>query len=254
VEFDGMELSHPGTQKLKTVLDQKGYRLHSLPLENCWKLDLANSWDEQNQQFSKKHRRKTKKAICRLEDANSRTTFASEGNFSEFWKNFVDLHQKRRQAMSQEGCFSNPRFERFLRAAVQGLLQRELTEIIQISVGQKPIASTLLFHNGNNVFMYQTGFDPDYQLLEPGYSLIVSSLQWSIARGMTSFDFLRGDEEYKSRWNTKPIPMTKLRFVDTSSLGSRFRDLLWQGKVNARTGASRMMSRFIRSPEKSPSR
>ena len=235
VEFDGVEISAPATQKLVREMKQAGYQAHLSPVESSWKLDLDAKWELLNSRFSKKHRRKTKKAIQRLDQSNVAVDFASNtDDFDGLWENFVRLHQLRRQMLSQSGCFADSRFELFLKNATQQLLRRGLAEIIQISHDGQPFASALLFHDQRNAMMYQTGFDPNWKQLEPGYLLIVASLLWSIENGFETFDFLRGDEPYKSRWQTKPVELGKLRFVDMLSAGSRIRNNLWVGYHNAK--------------------
>ena len=137
--------------------------------------------------------------------------------------------------LGQAGCFADLEFEQFLKSATMQLLERGLAEIIQISLDGQPIAATLLFHNHQTAFMYQTGFDPAMKQLEPGYLLIVASMLWSIESEFDTFDFLRGDEPYKSRWQTTAVELAKLRFVDTSTVGSQIRDNLWVNVRNAKS-------------------
>ena len=77
LEFDGMEADASNVGQLKNILQKRGFRLHSIPLENCWRIKLTDSWEQLNQTFSKKHRRKTKKAVQRLAEPGLETSFAS---------------------------------------------------------------------------------------------------------------------------------------------------------------------------------
>ena len=236
VEFEGVDVSAETTQFLIEQMEQQGYNAHCLPLESSWQLELDSDWETLNARFSKKHRRKTRKAIQRLEQSNIDIQYASRTeDFEGMWSSFSELHQQRRQMLGQAGCFADLEFEQFLKSATMQLLERGLAEIIQISLDGQPIAATLLFHNHQTAFMYQTGFDPAMKQLEPGYLLIVASMLWSIESEFDTFDFLRGDEPYKARWQTTAVELAKLRFVDTSTVGSQIRDNLWVNVRNAKS-------------------
>ena len=237
VEFEGCELDAPQTRHLTDALERIGYQAHPYVLGNCWRLELPSSWEELNSRFSKKHRRKTKKAVQRLQADGTRIDHASAGNFDGIWSNFVRLHQLRRESTGLDGCFGRRGFEPFLRSATADLIQRDLAELVQVSVDGRAIAAALLFRDGQTAYMYQTGFDPLSSQLEPGYLLIVKSLQWAIEQGLSQFDFMRGDEPYKARWNTEAIPMGTLRFVNTSQMAARIRHQLWQGQRQLRSQA-----------------
>ena len=86
-------------------------------------------------------------------------------------------------------------------------------EILEIESQGKPLATMLLLNDGNTVYMYQSGIDPARITMEPGYQIAVLALQSTIHKGFHKFDFLRGDEPYKSRWLTKRIPLVRARFI-----------------------------------------
>ncbi|MEM9413043.1 MAG: GNAT family N-acetyltransferase, partial [Planctomycetota bacterium] len=237
IEFEGVESQSEQFVAIRKALQNAGFVLHDMPLESCWKITLPGSWDELNQSFSKKHRRKTKKAIQRLADTDVQIRSALQNDFESTWDSFVDLHQQRRNNVGDSGCFVNSDFSRFLKSSVTKLANRGLANIFQIELRGKPIASTLFFHDRKNLLMYQTGFDPNVSTLEPGYLLIVATLKFAIENNFETFDFLRGDEPYKARWSSKQIPLSKMRFVDSSTFGSCIRDTIWTGNRKFRSSA-----------------
>ncbi len=66
----------------------------------------------------------------------------------------------------------------------------------------KTAAMLLVFYNGESVLYYQGGFDPSSELarFSPGVVLIGTAVREAIERGVRYFDFLRGDESYKTDW------------------------------------------------------
>lgn len=75
-------------------------------------------------------------------------------------------------------------------------------------------------------YMYQSGTDSSRMKLEPGYQMAVAAMQKSKENGYEHFDFLRGDEPYKSRWQTKRVDILRSRFVPRK-LGARLKHNVW---------------------------
>lgn len=85
---------------------------------------------------------------------------------------------------------------------------RELAEVFGRSgwlrmralfAGQRPAGIVLAFALGERVFLYNMGFDPEYQDLSPGIVTIALDIGSAIAEGYRYYDFLRGGEDYKYR-------------------------------------------------------
>ena len=229
VELEGFCPHNEHMRYLFDLLEAAGFNSHCVELEGCWDLELGNSWDQLNSTFSKSLRRKTKKALKRLKDPGTRVLSTDNGNFDELWASFVELHQARRQMLDQPGCFADPNFESFLRSATESLISDGRAEILVIESHGKPLATMLLLNDGNTVFMYQSGIDPESITLEPGYQIAVLALQSTIQKGFHKFDFLRGDEPYKSRWLTKRIPLVRARFIPRNIRSQIIHSVWWTG-------------------------
>ena len=65
----------------------------------------------------------------------------------------------------------------------------------------QPIGALYAMTLGPTVYFYQAGFDPAHSALSPGTLLVAQTIRRAIEEGKTAFDFLRGDEPYKRRWN-----------------------------------------------------
>ena len=158
-------------------------------------------------------RRKTKAARKRLAEPDVEVLFADQDNFGSLWATFVYLHQKRRNAIGQLGCFADDDFERFLESAATGLMSLERSDLVVIKKSGSPIAAVLLIYCGETCMMYQSGIDPDMSSLEPGYQSVMVAIDHAIENGCKYFDFLRGDEPYKARWSTTREAIVRRKFI-----------------------------------------
>ncbi len=220
VELDGITLTNPNTNHLDRLLDANGLKSHTSELEGGWVVDLPQTWEELNASFSKSMRRKTKKAVQRVADPNTEILSSRDVPFNELWPIFTHLHQQRRNMLGQEGCFASQDFENFLRSAASSLVDESQAELLAILHAGTPLATMLLLNDNETVYTYQNGMDVERLHLEPGYQICYTAIQRSIERGFTHLDFLRGDEPYKSRWNTTRIPIVRKRYVPRTTLAT----------------------------------
>jgi CelD/BcsL family acetyltransferase involved in cellulose biosynthesis len=227
IELEGTATADPTIHYFCELLKALGFSMHESSLESCWVVELPDTFETLQSQFSKSLRRKVKAAKKRLAADSTEILYANSNNFTSSWNSFVDLHQRRRATLGQPGCFACPEFEGFLKEATQRKLATDRASLIQINRDASPLAGVLLFEEDDAVRMYQSGFDPDRNSLEPGYQLIVVSIQHAIEKSKTQFDFLRGDEPYKARWCTEPQGLQKIRLVP-GKLTARFKDSTWR--------------------------
>lgn len=226
VELEGFCREHEPTNLFFEMLNANGLKSFELPIEGCWEVPLESSWESQNATLSKSLRRKTKKARQRLADSHSEIRSTDDHEFETLWPVFVELHQQRRQMLGQPGCFSDKNFHDWLYLATLDLISRGQAELTIILHEGKPLAACLVFNNGRQAWMYQTGFAPEQVKLEPGYQIAVHALGVAIKKGFKSFDFMRGDEPYKRRWNSRRVELTRTRLIP-NRVAARIKNGIW---------------------------
>lgn len=227
LELEGMSKQCSKTEKLVSAFERTGYLADPISIEGCWVSRLPDSWDELQKSFSKSLRRKTKKAVKNLDSKKMEFLSSKTDDWSLVWNHFVKLHQLRRQDLNQPGCFADSDFEMFLEQSSRLLAGNGMAEVAILKYEGVAMAATLIFNDGVTSYMYQSGMDPVYKSLDPGYLMIVHALRNSIKNGHRAFDFLRGDEPYKSRWKTERTELQTVRLIP-SHLQARLGHQLWK--------------------------
>lgn len=226
IEFEGITPHRPSTEYICKLFDASGFKSHVDELESGWGIDLPETWNELNATFSKSMKRKTKKAVQRFADPGTTVRSSGDEPLDQLWPIFRELHQQRRHLLGQPGCFADPAFEAFLKGSIDEMSKKSKAELIVIEHAEQPLASMVLLNNDDTVLMYQSGVDTKRMKMEPGYQMAYCAIERSITKGFQHFDFLRGDEPYKARWNTKRIPIHRIRFIPRNSVAS-FKHGLW---------------------------
>ena len=118
----------------------------------------------------------------------------------------VDLHQKRRNALGEPGCFGDDRFKQFYLNASDAHWKKDQWEVQWMEVDGAPVAAQTGCWMNGIFYMYQSGYDPAFESVEPGWMMNVGTLRRAINERWKAIDFMRGDERYKSMLRATPTP------------------------------------------------
>jgi CelD/BcsL family acetyltransferase involved in cellulose biosynthesis len=90
--------------------------------------------------------------------------------------------------------------------------------------------------------MYQSGLNPDFDALRPGWLIKGAAIRAAIEQGAAELDFLRGDEPYKASWGARPQPVLEYRLVRRQA-GTLLRHWAWLVKHHSKNVARRFLKR-----------
>lgn len=114
-----------------------------------------------------------------------------------FFDNLFALHAKRWHKRLMPGSF----FSRQVRQFHRQFGANEVAQTLQLEHQGRAIGCLYGMKAGDRFFFYQCGFDPECAKLCPGSMMIAEAINRAIQLGLKRFDFLRGTEPYKKRWN-----------------------------------------------------
>jgi len=112
---------------------------------------------------------------------------------------FFDLHAARWRD-NGGGGFGNLAKQAFLRRFCRDAFDRGWLRAFSLTVGAEAIGVLIAFHFQNRCSFYQMGWRDDRGVASPGVVLLAASIEAAIQERITVYDFLQGEERYKSRW------------------------------------------------------
>ena len=77
------------------------------------------------------------------------------------------------------------------------------TYVALVELGDRPIAFQFGFRCGNKLWAYAQAYDRSFARFAPGTMVLLALLDYGSQKGFREFDFLRGEETYKSVWSTE---------------------------------------------------
>jgi len=134
-----------------------------------------------------------------------------------------EMHQERWEAEGHSGSFYQPRKRSFYREVSAAFLRRGWLRFYHLQVDGVIRASQFGFAHRGVLHSLQEAFD--YRFRPPGVGGVGVVLRGmvireSIAEGLTSYDFLGGDEEFKTRWGTTTHRVQRVRIGASGPAGA----------------------------------
>jgi CelD/BcsL family acetyltransferase involved in cellulose biosynthesis len=68
------------------------------------------------------------------------------------------------------------------------------------TLGGKKAAANFSFLWENRIWLYNSGWDWEFRAYSPGWLLLANLIRWATENGISAFDFMRGDENYKYKF------------------------------------------------------
>ena len=180
----------------------KGYEV-SVTKENVsLDLDLPSTWEAYLKILTPKQRRETGRRFRRLEEEGDITYRTVETADPEVLDIFFKLMRASREDKAE---FMTPKMESFFRALAQTMAEAGMLRFGILGISQKPVAAVMCFDYNGKVYLFNSGYDPEYSILSVGLLSKLLSIKDSIERGRECYDFLKGAEEYKYRLKGREI-------------------------------------------------
>jgi len=127
---------------------------------------------------------------------------ASEANLDVLVDALFRLHTRRWERRGEAGMFADEDVQVFHRTLVRDLLQQDLLCMYGLYLDGTVVACYYGMFAKGQVYSYMSCFDPDLPELSLGTQIIGHAICDTARKDGVSFDFLRGQEDYKYLWGT----------------------------------------------------
>ena len=192
----------PLFERLSARLEQGGLTAHRAPASVCHHVPLPASFEKYLAGISANLRcnfRRRSRAI----QSDGHFEFGSLSSAEDLERHFPDLLRLHGMRFQQRGCpsaFLEPGVPAFHLDVVKRLAARGWARLFLIRVNGEIVAILYGFSMGKTFQFYQCGMHTDWLKNGVGQLMIGYSIQEAIRAGHREFDFLRGDESYKTQW------------------------------------------------------
>jgi CelD/BcsL family acetyltransferase involved in cellulose biosynthesis len=144
-------------------------------------------------------------------------TIREAGDLSEalaMYAGLIELHQSEWKKRGKLGAFANDYFRLFHERLIRERIGNGEIQLLQISVGDRPLGYLYSFLYSGRVFFYQSGFAyGEGNAQRPGLVSHYLAILHNASKGFDTYDFLAGEAQYKSSLATHSAPMSWVRLI-----------------------------------------
>jgi len=169
-------------------------------------IDLPKTWEEYLVRLPRRERKELKRKIKRLEETDSFYSCSEETVKADF-EDFVRLH---RLSDPQKGKFMSEEMKQFFWQVKTMQAEGWRQYLCFLKLENKPVASVMTLESDSEVWLYNSGFDPNYSYYSVGLLLKAYKIKKAIEEGKKRYDFLRGAERYKYDLGGKDLGLYRI--------------------------------------------
>jgi CelD/BcsL family acetyltransferase involved in cellulose biosynthesis len=200
----------PTLGALKEASQVCGWQYSQERLQHSPYIPLPGNWETYLANIDKKQRHEIRRKIRRMEEAEVKSRWYIVQDGSGLDQEIDDFLRLMGQEPAKQ-AFLTDIMRTQMRAAVQAAFQAGWLQLAFLEIEGEKAAGYLNFDYDNHIWLYNSGWDPRFNNYSPGWVLLGYLLQWANEHGRASFDFMRGDEEYKYRFGGIDRYVTRVR-------------------------------------------
>jgi len=141
---------------------------------------------------------------------------ASDSDAKNMYPHFLGLNKMRFEHKKMLSPFCDAKFAEFHEKIISDPAWKDMLRLGFLKADDSFIAGIYLLTYNNSYCYYQSGFDPAWESYSPGTLLLHDCIKTAHERGAKEFDFLQGNEKYKSNWTKTVRYNTKLRIYNNN--------------------------------------
>jgi CelD/BcsL family acetyltransferase involved in cellulose biosynthesis len=188
----------PSVEIITEAAQKLGWTITREIYQPCPMITLSGSWEDYLAGIKKKQRHELRRKMRRAESYSEPVRFhivTKEEDTDEVIEAYLKLlsFDTRKQDFLSSAMRSN------IGSLIKIAQDHEYLLLVFLYVGDTPAAAYMHFDYGNRIWVYNSGINPKYYDLSPGWVLLGKTIQWGIENGREALDFMRGDEVYKYR-------------------------------------------------------
>lgn len=186
----------PSLPLLIKAADQAGYKIAQEVIQPAPYLQLPGSWLAYLDSLQDRYRREIEKKITNADHYFLPVSWyivEEEDSLDDELDAFLKLMANH----PQKKDFLTEKMVDQMKLSAQGAFQAGWLQLAFLQVGDIKAAGYLNYDFNDQIWVYNSGIDPLFENLSPGWVLLGKIIEWAIDNGRVGLDFMRGDETYK---------------------------------------------------------
>ena len=197
---------------LKGIAEQRRYPVVNTRDDLSLEIVLPSLWDEYLETLSSKQRHEVRRKLRRLFDKGEveyrflNHKAALSETMDHFFRMFVE-------SRPDKAAFLTEKMKSFFGLLAETMARTGLLKLGTLLLDEQPLAEIMCFDYQRCIYLYNSGYDPNYTSLSAGLICKILAIKAGIEQGYTRFDFLKGAETYKYQLGGKEVPLFRCQIT-----------------------------------------
>ena len=193
----GLPEESPALGVTRAWAEGRGYEVETDFEAVCPRATLGADWESFLASLSKKDRHELRRKMRRFEQAGANVRLRVLCAPEEVAAGLPAFFHLQRISHRGKEAFMTPTMEAFFREMAVALAARDHARLYDVQVDGATVAALLAFLSGDELLLYNSGYDPAYAHASIGLVSKAMAMQRCVEDGFAAVDFLRGAEPYK---------------------------------------------------------
>ena len=238
-----LELSfvdHETRDRVTTVAQRLGHRTTWRVLERSPHIPLAHSsFDEYVAALPKHTRSEIRRRRRKLETLGQVSVEVHQNADEAAFAAFLEVENSGWKAQQGTSVAQDAQAAAFYPMVARWAAEEGWLRLALLRVGDQVIAGDLSVQAEGVHYLLKTGFDEKFRSFGPGKILRLDMIERAFADGLTSYEFLGDEDEWKKEWTSQVQQRLRVQVFGHGPAGQ----LVRAGQLYARPAAKRLIAR-----------
>ena len=200
----------PTLQALKDESVKRGWTYAEEVYQPSPSIPLPGDFETYLSGIDKKQRHEIRRKMRRAEESGKNVRWyivEDEARLDSEMDGFLHLMAQD----AEKAAFLTDIMRSQMKASVHAAFRAGWLQLAFLEVDGEKAAGYLNFDYDNKIWVYNSGIDPRFRELSPGWVLLGYLLQWANDHKRREFDFMRGNEDYKYKFGAENRHVMRVR-------------------------------------------
>jgi CelD/BcsL family acetyltransferase involved in cellulose biosynthesis len=188
--------SSPSLPILRNITRDKDLKMQEQIIQPAPYIQLPASWEAYLEDLTPRYRRDLEKKLASADQYFLPISWYIADDpllLERELDDFLELMANH----PEKDLFLTPEMVRQIKNTSRAAFEAGWLQLAFLQVGDIKAAGYLNFDFNGQIWVYNSGFNPLFENITPGWVLLGKLIRWAIDEGRNKLDFMRGDETYK---------------------------------------------------------
>ncbi len=211
-EFRGLDAESAWLDAF-AIAAQRGWRVDVVDEAVCPTVEVGEGWDAYLSSLRSRDRREVRRKLRPLRQLRGAVAFEAVESPEQVAQRMPEFLTMMADSRGDKASFLTDEMRTFFERLSVSLSGVGLLRLYVMSIAGEAAAMVLCFVARNQLLLYNSGYDPRFRDLSAGLGSKVLCIRDAVGRGMSSVNFLRGEESYKYELGGRDAIVRRMRLT-----------------------------------------